>query len=121
MNHLNLKLALVFVPLLVGVATLTACGQATHLNTKDATIDSAQSFTLTKVSQRTQRFDCNGNLQSDQVEMVQMPVQEVSLSPNVAGTVYSLNVTDITNGHLAQMTADNSKFYIDCGDGALSL
>lgn len=119
MNHLNLKL--MAIPLFVGLTMLTACGKGTALDTKDTTMDSAQTFTLTKISQRTQRFDCNDNLQSDQVETVQMPVQEVSISPSTPGTVYSFNVTDLTNGHIAQMTANNTSLYIDCGDGALSL
>lgn len=103
------------------ICSLTACSGGAPVNTNNTTPAGAQSnpYSLTKISQRTQSFDCSGNLLTDQVQILQDWTQQLSIPYPDSQHAYFLDVTSATTNESGPTI--NNNFTIDCGNGALAL
>lgn len=95
------------------------CGDGTLLSKSDSTPNNAQVFNLTRVTQRVVRYDCKGEVTSDQQELQSAPREWVSLYPNKAENFYTLKVSNSAVHRIIEM--GGYKFWLDAGNGELSM
>ena len=95
------------------------CGDGTLLSKSDSTPSNAQKFNLTRVTQRTVRYDCKGKVTSDQQELQSAPREWVSIYPNKAEDFWNLEVTN--SARHRTLGVGDFKFWLDAGDGAFSM
>lgn len=114
-------------PLLGVAGALSAC-TGTTIPQDATTPDKAAPVTLELEKQEVRRYDCNGNLLTDQVESVNSGTNSklMNLEPNrptsVSYQISGSSFTDAETSSSAPMIlGDHTHFYIDHGDGALGM
>lgn len=93
---------------------------------QDATTpDKAASVSLELDKKHVRRYDCDGNLVSDQIETVSSPTALMNLHPtrptSVSYSISGSSFTDLETSSSPAMITDNVEFWIDHGNGALGM
>jgi hypothetical protein len=105
--------------LYAALGTLIACtGQ--YLD-KTGDPSKASVISLTRVSQRVIRYDCNGRMTSDMTETVGSPTQLVTIQPRTRTNLETSSFSNLTMGTKANCIFDVGNFYVDYYDGWCSM
>jgi len=83
--------------------------------------EEASLIPLTRVFQRVIRFDCAGNVQSDQIETTQSPTATIKISPVSRKDIYSSDFENLTLNTQASCIVDHSEFNLDYSYGACNM
>lgn len=112
--------------LIVGaIAALSTACTGNVISPNATTPQTAQAVSLETQEQEVKRYDCNGNLTSDQLEVIQAPTELMAIQPTKANWTPSMIATssfmDLQTGQSAPLIIGGTTFTIDHGNGALNM
>jgi hypothetical protein len=100
---------------------LAACGQQMAKDLPGQPGSRVNNVNLELDRQEVVHYDCTNNVTSDKVEMVSSPISLVTISPEDSRNVVSSTFLNTDTGSTAPMLANLTTFWVDHGDGALSM
>ena len=100
--------------------SLIAC-HSEDISKDSYTYEAASTYYLERAFQRVVRYDCSGDIVSDQIETVKSPRKSVRISPHQWDNLYSTKFKNVTLGSPAGAVVGRDTFTIDMAEAVFTM